>query len=145
MKQNSHSLKQLYDFLKQTLKVYVSEEAVFTDIQLQPLSESGELVVFDDNARELGRTTISGWEGLSDENSTAISQQLRTALEQLRTDKFLNQLNLMKPYSFVLIDEEQDSVTELLIVDDEETLLLGDGLLKGLDEELDAFFAHLME
>ena len=34
---------------------------------------------------------------------------------------------------------------ELLLVDDEETLLLNDELLKGLDEELDAFLKDLLE
>lgn len=45
----------------------------------------------------------------------------------------------MKPYSFVLVDEDRETVAELLLVDDEDTLLLNDELLKGLDEELDAF------
>jgi hypothetical protein len=51
----------------------------------------------------------------------------------------------MKPYSFVLVDEDKETVAELLLVDEDETLLLNDELLKGLDEELDAFLKDLLE
>ena len=51
----------------------------------------------------------------------------------------------MKPYSFVLVDEDRETVAELLLVDNEDTLLLNDELLKGLDEELDAFLKDLLE
>ena len=43
----------------------------------------------------------------------------------------------------VLAQSEQD--WELLLIDDQETLLLHDGLLKGLDDELDAFLKELLE
>ena len=51
----------------------------------------------------------------------------------------------MKPYSFVLVDDDKETVSELLLVDDEDTMLLDDELLKGLDEELDAFLKDLLE
>ena len=51
----------------------------------------------------------------------------------------------MKPYSFVLVDDDKETVAELMLVDDEDTLLLNDELLKGLDEELDAFLKELLE
>ena len=54
-------------------------------------------------------------------------------------------MSLLKPYSFVLVDEEKETVSELLIVDEEDTLLLSEDLLKGLDEELDAFLKELLE
>lgn len=57
----------------------------------------------------------------------------------------LDKLAIMKPYSFVLVDEDRETVTELLLIDDEDTLLLNDELLKGLDEELDAFLKDLLE
>ena len=51
---------------------------------------------------------------------------------------------LIKPYSFVLVDDEYETVADLLLVDDD-TMLVSDGLLKGLDEELDAFLKQLLE
>ena len=53
-------------------------------------------------------------------------------------------LSIMKPYSFVLIDEEKETVSELLLMDDD-TLMISDELLKGLDEELDSFLKDLLE
>ena len=52
---------------------------------------------------------------------------------------------IRKPYSFVLVDEDRETVTELLLIDEEDTLLLNDELLKGLDEELNAFLKDLLE
>ncbi|GAE16949.1 hypothetical protein JCM6292_3463 [Bacteroides pyogenes JCM 6292] len=51
---------------------------------------------------------------------------------------------ILKPYSFVLVDEEKETVAELLLIDDD-TLLLNDELLKGLDKELDNFLKELLE
>jgi hypothetical protein len=50
----------------------------------------------------------------------------------------------MKPYSFVLVDEDKETIAELLLLDDD-TLLVNEELLKGLDEELDAFLKDLLE
>ena len=63
----------------------------------------------------------------------------------LKDTGVLDKLAIMKPYSFVLVDEDRETVTELLLIDDEDTLLLNDELLKGLDEELDAFLKDLLE
>ena len=54
-------------------------------------------------------------------------------------------LNIVKPYSFVLIDASKETVAELLLVDEDETLIISDELLKGLDEELNAFLKDLLE
>ena len=44
----------------------------------------------------------------------------------------------------MLVDDEKETVAELLLMDDD-TLLLDGELLKGLDEELDAFLKDLLE
>lgn len=134
--------------LKEALCRYVSggEESVVTDIHLQPNSESGELVIYDDDDKVLARTIVNEWvEYDSDDFYAVVEPILRTELEALKATGLLEKLSLMKPYSFVLVDEEKETVAELLLVDDEETLLLNDELLKGLDEELDAFLKDLLE
>ena len=55
-----------------------------------------------------------------------------------------DKLTILKPYSFVLVDEDRETVAELLLIDDD-TLLVNDELLKGLDEELDTFLKELLE
>ena len=74
-----------------------------------------------------------------------VEEILREALKALQDADSFSQLSLLKPYSFVLIGDEKEPITELLLIDDQETLLLHDGLLKGLDDELDAFLKELLE
>lgn len=148
MKMSEQSRASIVSALKTALCRYASEgdETVVTDIHLQPNSESGELIIFDDDDQELSRTIINEWvEYESDDFYTVVEPILRAEVEALKESGKLKKLCLMKPYSFVLVDEDKETVAELLLVDEDETLLLNDELLKGLDEELDAFLKDLLE
>ena len=70
---------------------------------------------------------------------------LRKVLNQLREDGILASLKILKPFSFVMVDDSKETIAELMLVDDEDTVFLSDELLKGLDEELDAFLKDLLE
>ena len=70
---------------------------------------------------------------------------LKKALNQLKESGTLNALKVLKPYSFVLVDAEKETVAELMLVDEDDTLFLSEELLKGLDEELNAFLKDLLE
>ena len=134
--------------LKEALKRYIStgEESVLTDIHLHPNQESGELVVLDDDDAVLARTVINEWVNYEGDDFYAETEPLlRAEVAALKEAGVLDKLSLMKPYSFVLIDDEKETVADLLLVDDDETLFLNDELLKGLDEELDAFLKDLLE
>ena len=148
MKMSEQSRASIVSALKTALCRYASEgdETVVTDIHLQPNSESGELIIFDDDDQELSRTIINEWvEYERDDFYTVVEPILRAEVEALKESGKLEKLCLMKPYSFVLVDEDKETVAELLLVDEDETLLLNDELLKGLDEELDAFLKDLLE
>ncbi len=148
MKMSEQSRASIVSALKTALCRYTSEgdETVVTDIHLQPNSESGELIIFDDDDQELSRTIINEWvEYESDDFYTVVEPILRAEVEALKETGKLEKLCLMKPYSFVLVDEDKETVAELLLVDEDDTLLLNDELLKGLDEELDAFLKDLLE
>ena len=148
MKMSEQSRASIVSALKTALCRYTSEgdETVVTDIHLQPNSESGELIIFDDDDQELSRTIINEWvEFESDDFYTVVEPILRAEVEALKESGKLEKLCLMKPYSFVLVDEDKETVAELLLVDEDDTLLLNDELLKGLDEELDAFLKDLLE
>lgn len=148
MKMSEQSRASIVSALKTALCRYTSEgvETVVTDIHLQPNSESGELIIFDDDDQELSRTIINEWvEYESDDFYTVVEPILRAEVEALKESGKLEKLCLMKPYSFVLVDEDKETVAELLLVDEDDTLLLNDELLKGLDEELDAFLKDLLE
>ena len=148
MKMSEQSRASIVSALKTALCRYASEgdETVVTDIHLQPNSESGELIIFDDDDQELSRTIINEWvEYESDDFYTVVEPILRAEVEALKESGKLEKLCLMKPYSFVLVDEDKETVAELLLVDEDDTLLLNDELLKGLDEGLDAFLKDLLE
>ena len=148
MKMSEQSRASIVSALKTSLCRYTSEgdETVVTDIHLQPNLESGELIIFDDDDQELSRTIINEWvEYESDDFYTVVEPILRAEVEALKESGKLEKLCLMKPYSFVLVDEDKETVAELLLVDEDDTLLLNDELLKGLDEELDAFLKDLLE
>ena len=134
--------------LEEALSRYAvkNDSSVVTDIHLQPKQDSGELVVFNDDDEELARAVIAEWVDYDGEDFyTEVEPLLRAEVTSLKNEKGLDKLCLMKPYSFVLVDEEKETVSELLLIDDEDTLLLSDELLKGLDEELNAFLKDLLE
>ena len=66
---------------------------------------------------------------------------LRKALDHRR--KELENLVILKPYSFVLVDEDKETIEDLLLIDDD-IVIAEDGLLQGLDEELDDFLKKLL-
>ena len=122
------------------------EESVLTDIHLHPEQESGELVIYDDDDELLARTVVREWVNYEGDDFYAQAEPLlRAEISKLKEEGLLDRLSLMKPYSFVLVDSEKETVAELLLVDDDDTLFLNDELLKGLDEELDAFLKDLLE
>ena len=108
--------------------------------------ESGRLVISDDDDAVLAEQQIPEWESANPENFyTDVEIALKRALNQLREEGALENVKLLKPYSFVLEDSTKETVAELLMMDDEETLFLNDELLKGLDEELNTFLKDLLE
>lgn len=121
------------------------KDSVVTDIHVQPNSESGELLVFDDDDKELARTIIDEWVDCESEDFYKVAAPiLRRALNALKDEGAFEGLSLMTPFSFVLVDDDKETVTELLLMDDDTALLNGD-LLKGLDEDLDSFLKNLLE
>ncbi len=147
MKISETSHTALVAALKEALRRYMGNEenAAVTDIHLQPRQDSGELLLFNDDDEELARTVVAEWSDyVGDDFYTQTEHLLRSLLVKLKEEGAFNQLNLLKPYSFVLVDEDKETVAELLLLDEEDTLLLSEDLLKGLDEELDAFLNDLL-
>ncbi|MCF0256730.1 MAG: hypothetical protein HUK10_10660 [Bacteroides heparinolyticus] len=147
MKLSQSSLSLLEDSIKKAIGKYTCgcEQTIVTDIHLQPNQNSGELSVFDDEDEELINTTIEEWTTYEGndfyENTERI---LTTLLCNMKNAGVFDKLTILKPFSFVLVDDEKETLAELLLIDDE-TLLVNDELLKGLDEELDAFLKNLLE
>ena len=73
-----------------------------------------------------------------------IERILINLLFNMKSKDTFDKLTIMKPFSFVLVDDDKETIAELLLLDDD-TLLVNEELLKGLDEELDAFLKDLLE
>ena len=146
MEKNTLSVDALEAFIEESLQMYVADESntMITDIHLQLKPETGGIVLLNDEDCVFSETIIEEWKGL--ENVCVVAEQnLRDVLTVMRDSSKLDSLKLLKPYSFVLIDERKETIAELLIVDEQDTLFLYEGLLKGLDEELDEFLNKLLE
>lgn len=121
------------------------EQTIVTDIHIQPNQNSAELIIFDDEDDELINVSIDEWSAYeSDDFYENAERILRPILCRMKENGVFDNLTILKPYSFVLVDEERETVAELLLMDDD-TLLVNDELLKGLDEELDTFLKELLE
>lgn len=147
MKLSTASHTSIVSTIKQALERYASVgKNIITDIHLQPCMGSGELAIYNDDEELLASVTIDEWAGANPEDFYAGCElALKKNLNQLYTAGEFASLSIMKPYSFVMVDGDKEALAELLIVDDEETMFLSDELLKGLDEELDAFLKDLLE
>ena len=148
MKISEQSHAAVASCIKEALARYAAQEgsANITDIHIQASQDSGELAVFNDDDEELASTIVDEWVDCdSGDFDKEVEALLRAELTALKDGGAFDGLCLLKPYSFVLGDEDKETLAELLLMDDEDTLLLDDELLKGLDEELDAFLKDLLK
>ena len=147
MKLSQPALSLLEETIKQAIGKYTCgcEQTIVTDIHLQANQSSGEFCIFDDDDRELSSTVIEEWmtyEG--DDFYENIERILSNLLCNMKSKDTFDKLTIMKPFSFVLVGDDKETIAELLLLDDD-TLLVNEELLKGLDEELDAFLKDLLE
>jgi hypothetical protein len=119
------------------------ETSLLTDIHLLVSQDSGELIAYDDNDEEITRCVVEQWIDNKDENFyEEVTALLRKELQRLH--EVVDNLGIMKPYSFVLENDDRESVGELYVADDD-TIILGGDLMEDLDQDLDSFFDSLMK
>ena len=125
-------------------KFPASEEAEqLTDIHIRVTQDTGELMAFDDDDNEITRCVVEQWiENKDDDFYPQIAAILHKALERNR--KMVENMSILKPYSFVLEDDDKENQGELFVADDE-TVIINPELMAGLDEDLDAFLKDLLK
>lgn len=141
----SHSISQLEGVLRKVAAKCPSKkhDAVLSDIYFMPVPDSCTLTVTDDDANVLYEGAIEGWQRLDVTNFyDVVKDELHEAISRQR--KVIDDINYLRPFSLVLVDEDHETIAELYLVDDD-TMLLSDGLMEGLEEDLDAFLKQLME
>ena len=120
------------------------ENAVITDLYINVDKESGKLTIFDDDDQALSEAIIAEWENTPKEQTASIEKLLRSELTQMQKVGLLDKINILKPFSITLVDENKETIVDLAYIDDD-TLMLDKELLEGLDKEMDEFLAHLLE
>ena len=143
MNKNEHTLQQIGRALKkvaQKFKIELENQPL-TDLHLQVNPESGELLVFNDEDVEITRCVVEEWINNNTENFYEIvKQQLLKAIQEHKDE--LENLCILKPYSFVLVDEDHETICDLYLVDDD-TIVLDGELMEGLSDDLDSFWEEL--
>lgn len=119
------------------------EQSVVTDIHIMPIRETGEVTVSDDD-RDLATTQLSDLADIPEDIFYEVMEKaLRRILKDIDEVQPLESLAIWKPFSFVLVDDDRETVAELMLFDDDNTLL-SQSLMQGLDEELDTFLKDLL-
>jgi len=129
---------------KVTEKFPPAEEAtMMTDIHLRVIQDTGELLAYDDDDNEINRCVVEQWIDNKDDHfyeevAAILRQQIEKHKEQVE------QMSILKPFSFVLEDDDRETVAELYLVDDD-TVIINDELMANLDQDLDDFLEQLLK
>ena len=119
------------------------EACQLTDIHIRVNQETGELTVFDDDDNEITRCIIEQWiDNKDDDFFAVVAAALRSAINSQK-DK-VDQMSILKPYSLVLEDDDNETVEELYLVDDD-TVIISEELMSDLDKDLDDFLDKLLQ
>ena len=144
MKATPQTIQQIQRALRKVIEKFPpTAEPILTDIHMQVRPESGELRIFNDDMEELMRIVVDQWlEPTEEDLYDAAALAIKQSISGLRTE--IEQMSIMRPYSFVMMGEDSETLNDLYIVDDD-TIIVDTELLEGLDEELDDFLTKLLK
>lgn len=119
------------------------DNTVLTDIHVRVSQDSGELLAFDDEDNEITRCVVEQWIGNKNENFyDEVAKTLRDIMR--KNSETIDNLGILKPYSFVLEDDDKENLGELYLADDD-TIIVGGDLMENLDSDLDNFLDNLLK
>lgn len=145
MKATEQTLQQIERALRKVADKFPvdQEAAMLTDIHIRVTQETGELMAFNDDDQELTRCVVEEWIDNKDDNFyEGITSIVRKCINNRK--EMLDNLSILKPYAFVLEDDDREPVAELYVVDDD-TVIIDSELMEGLDKDLDDFFEKLLK
>ena len=145
MKATEQTLQQAERAIRKTIEKFPSTEeaTLLTDIHLRVSQDTGELMSFDDDDNEITRCVIEQWIDNKDDNFyQEVAATLRTIL--LKQKEKIEQMSILKPFSFVLEDDDKETIEDLYLVDDD-TAILHEELMADLDKDLDDFLDKLLK
>ena len=119
------------------------ETSQMTDIHVRVSQDSGELLAFDDDDNEITRCVVEQWIENKDEDFyDEVAKLLRDVLR--KQADIIDHLGILKPYSFVLEDDDKEHIDGLYLADDD-TIIVGGDLMENLDNDLDNFLNDLLK
>ena len=145
MKATEQTLQQIERTIRKTAAKFPAdpETSIMTDIHVRVIQDTGELITFDDNEEEITRGLVEQWiDNTDDDFYTAIPPIIRKCIE--RQKALVNNMGIMKPFTFVLENDEKEPVEELYIVDDD-LVIIDDDMMKDLGKDLDEFLDQLLK
>jgi hypothetical protein len=145
MKATEQTLQQIERAIRKVADKFPTndESGILTDIHLRVTQDTGELVAFDDDDKEITRCIIEQWIENKDDNFYEdVAVVLRSVLTKQKD--LIEKMAILKPYSFVLEDDDHEHLAELYLVDDD-TAIIDQELMAGLDKDLDNFLADLLK
>lgn len=148
MEMTEQTIQQVERFLRKVAQKFPApttddETSMLTDIHVRVTQDSGELLAFDDDDNEITRCVVEQWIDNKDENFyDEVAKQLRDLLR--KNADLVDNLGILKPYSFVLEDDDKENLGELYLADDD-TIIVGGDLMEGLDHDLDDFLDNLLK
>lgn len=145
MKASEQTIQQIERMLRKISQKFPSTEdpTILTDIHIRVSPDSGELLAFDDDDEEVTRCVVEQWiDNKEDTFYDDAADIMRRVLK--RQHELVDSLGILRPFSFVLEDEEKEHLAELYVADGD-TVILGGELMKDLDKDLDAFMEKLFE
>jgi len=145
MKAKEQTLQQIERAIRKTAEKFPANDDIcpMTDIHVRVTQETGELVTFDDDDNELTRCIVEQWiDNKDDDFYESVAKDVRACIEKQKT--LVEGMSVLKPFSFVLEDDDKETVAELYMVDDD-MVLINPELMDNLDEDLDGFFEQLMK
>ena len=116
-----------------------------TDIYVSVKYDDLLLSINDDSENVLFRSIIDGWGEFKKETDfeECITESLRNVLRDESLKKKFESLDVVAPFSVVLVNEDQEPIEDLITID-KDIIFLDDEFIKKMDKELDDFFEKLM-
>lgn len=144
MKTSEQTIQQIERFIKKTIQKFPKNEdtSLLTDIHIRVSQDSGEMISFDDDDNEITRCVVEQWINNTDESFYQdVTSTLQNTLHKFRD--VIDDIGIMKPYSFVLENEEKENISELYVSDDD-TVIIGGDLMANLNDDLNSFLTELL-
>lgn len=123
-----------------------NEIITLSDLYIDLNFDDLTLSVFDDDESLLSQGSVDGLNVFKEEPDTFDSNViavLKSAVHSHEVMSELESLDVIKPFSVILVGEDFDQKTELLRLDDD-MIVIEDEYLKNIDKELDEFLKHLL-